>query len=47
MTVYANDQQECTNVNMFKTCRYFLSPDNPRIGLLMQPGSYGLMTYAA
>lgn len=47
VTVYGNEQTECTNVNMFRTCTYYLSPENPRSGLLMEPGSYGLMTYAA
>ena len=45
--VYENDQLECSNVNQFRTCKFYLSPENPRMGLLMAPGSYGLMTYSA
>ena len=41
------DELECTNVNSFRTCNFYLSPANPRMGLLMEPGSYGLMTYSA
>ena len=45
--MYENHMTECNNENNFRTCKFYLSPSNPRMGLLMDKGSYGLMTYAA
>jgi hypothetical protein len=45
--MYENNMLECNDVNSFRTCQYYLSPANPRMGLLMEAGSYGLMTYSA
>lgn len=42
-----NQRMECADSNQFRTCRYYLAPNNPRMGLMMKQGSYGLMTYNA
>lgn len=45
--MFGNEQISCGSYGPYGTCSYNLSSDNPRLGLLMAPGSYGLMTYAA
>jgi len=31
----------------FTTCRFYLAPDNARLGILMKEGALGLLTYSA
>ena len=46
--VYANEQVgDCVMQGSYKTCQYYLSPGNPRMGLMMAPESVGLINYAA
>lgn len=45
--LFENKMESCANVGPYKTCRYHLSAENPRIGLMMAKGAYGLMTYVA
>ena len=45
--VYGNEQISCGSYGPYGTCSYYLSAENPRLGILAEAGSYGLMTYAA
>ena len=45
--VFANNLEECQMINGMKACTFYLSIDNPRVGLLLEPGAYGLMTYSS
>jgi len=45
--LFENSLVKCSLLGQYKTCRFHLSPENPRIGLMMKPGAYGLMTYVA
>ena len=45
--LFENELIGCSNVSWFRTCRFLLRPENPRMGLLMKKGAYGLMTYSA
>lgn len=33
--LFENRMESCANVGPYKTCRFHLSPENPRIGLMM------------
>ena len=43
--VYGNKKLACAPIGSFLGCEFELSPENPRMGLLLKQGSYGLMTY--
>ena len=44
---YHNEKGSCSMVGPYKTCKFYLSPENPRMGLMMGEGAYGLLTYVA
>lgn len=45
--LFENNMEECADLGPYRTCKFYLSPDNPRMGFLMTKGAYGLLTYVA
>lgn len=43
-----NELVECKDISTaYKTCLFYLAPDNPRFGMMMSGEARGLLTYSA